>query len=171
MLKNIINKKIEIEKNNKKNIINKFFKNWTLCININNDNNNKEDEDKKSIDETNNSHSPDIIKGKRQKKKHIKVKFTRALTSKTIISSKKSEDQNISGVHTKKMKIKNIIVNPSEYFRNYSMAIDRSIDLNRINSNDIDLNPNIFKLLKLIDKLETKNIMYKYFISWKKGKK
>ena len=136
-------------------------------------NNNNKEEDAKTVDENIKSHSPINTQDKIHKKKHIKVKFTRALTSKTSISSKKSEDPNTStsGAHVKKMKIKNIVVNPAEFFRNYSVNIDRTIDFNKVNYNDLDTNTNIFKLLKLIDKLETKTIMFKYFMSWKKGKK
>ena len=94
------------------------------------------------------------------------------MTSKTSISSKKSEEKsNTSAIHTKKMKIRNIVVNPSEYFRTKSIDINRSISLNNINSHDIDFNPNTLKLIKLIGKLEFKNIMFKYFILWKKSKK
>ena len=95
------------------------------------------------------------------------------MTSKTSISSKKSEEKsNNSTIHTKKMKIRNIVVNPSEYFRNKSIDINRTISLNNINNNhDIDFNTNTLKFIKLIAKLEIKNIMFRYFILWKKGKK
>jgi hypothetical protein len=71
------------------------------------------------------------------------------------------------------MKIKNIVVSPYDYFKNKSINISRSLSLaeNYNYSHDIDYNPNILKLLNLISKIEIKNIIYKYFIFWKKGKK
>ena len=74
------------------------------------------------------------------------------------------------------MKIKNIVVSPYDYFKNKSINIgniSRSLSLNA-NYNyihDLDYNPNVLKLLNLISKIEAKNIIYKYFIFWKKGKK
>ncbi len=110
--------------------------------------------------------------GKKPKKKHVKIKFTRTITSKTSLSSKKSEENaNSSGVHTKKMRVKNIVVNPSVYFRNNSSNTKTHMLFKNFLSNNLDYNPNILKLLNLINKIENKNIKFKYFIFWKKGKK
>ena len=161
----IINKKIESEKKNRNNILAKYLKNWYI-------NNSNKNEYENKIKRNFNSNTIDNVKDKKIKKKHIKVKFSRTLTSKSSISSKKSEEiSNSSAIHTKKMKIRNIVVNPSEYFRNNPIDINGSISLNNINNYDIYFNPNTLKFIKLIAKLEIKNIMFRYFILWKKGKK
>jgi hypothetical protein len=172
MPKKLLNKKMQLENNTKITILKKYFEIWkmqeTKFIKVN------KMEDEKVKDINSKYLSPYIDKRKVHKKKHIKVKFSRTLTSKTSLSSKKSEDKsNTSAVHVKKMKIKNIVVNPSDYFRNKSGIISDNFLINNLNnnSNDLDYNPNIFKLLKLIDKIEKKNLQYKYFIFWKKGKK
>ena len=48
------------------------------------------------------------------------------------------------------MKIRNIFVNPSEYYRYYSGNVNKSIDFNKISSNNFDLNPNRLKILELL---------------------
>ena len=160
----LINKKIEIEKKADYNKVNAYFNIW------NNKSNKIEDE--KITDNNIKRLLPENKKDKRNKKRHIKVKFSRAMTSKTSISSKKSEDKsNISDIPLKKMKIKNIVVNPTEYYRYNTIEINKSISLNNINIHDIDYNPNALKLIKLIVKIENKNIIFRYFNSWKKNKK
>ena len=170
LLKKLINKKIESEKKSSIEATKKFFNIWKKTET--NFIKEKKSEDEKIKEQNYKYLSPYVDKGKIHTKKHIKLKFCRTLTSKTSLSSKKSEEKsNMSGVHVKKMKIKNIVVNPSEYFRNKSSIIKDNFCFNNLNSNDLDFNPNVIKLLKLINKIEMKNLQYKYFIFWKKGKK
>ena len=155
LLRNILNKKINLENKNKYNILNNYFKKW-------NKRTNKYFEKEKPNIKLN-LHSPDMeIRGK-SKKKHIKIKFTRAITSKTSLGSIKSEDKsNSSIIHTKKMRIKNIVVNQTEYLT--TTLLNNS----QIYQNSINKNKKIIKLLYLIDKIDNKNSMYKVFKYWKK---
>ena len=60
------------------------------------------------------------------------------------------------------MRIKNVEVNPSDYLANF--LINNNIHNSR------NVNVNTIKLIKLIDKFESKNLVFKYFKSWKKIK-
>ena len=161
------NNNINNNNNDSLNQIN-IFKKIDSNNNIDNDNNiiNNEEikkEDKK-IKFNNNLHSPDmeIRGGNKSKKKYIKVKYSKAMTSKTSIGSIKSEGKsNNSSIQTKKMRIKNVEVNPSDYLANFLIN-------NNIHNKNV--NPNSIKLIKLIDKVESKTLVYKYFKSWKKIK-
>ena len=103
-------------------------------------------------------HSPDIeIRG--NKKRHIKIKYSKALTSKTSLSSIKSEGKsNTSGnFYIKKMRVRNIIINSSDYlFLNYKTE-------NNYNRK--------IKLSRIINRIENHNIIAKCFKYWKKHKK
>jgi hypothetical protein len=94
------------------------------------------------------------------------------MTSHTLSSKKSEEKSNSSSVNTKKMRIKNVVVNPYVYYKSNSNHKFDSILFNTNNNiTNLDSNPNILKFFKLIDKIENKNIKFKYFIFWKKGKK
>ena len=161
LLKKIINKKIDLGKKNNCNLYNKYFKIWKNNINESNTNDNS----KRKIDF--NLHSPDMELRGKSKKKHIKVRFTRAITSKTSIGSIKSEGKsNSSSIQTKKMRIKNVVVKPSIYLT--TTLINNSLDSNIFKTNQ---NKKAFQLLCLLDKIDNKIIIYKSFTYWKKKKK
>ena len=160
LLSGIINKKIKKEENNNIEILNKYIKIWKKYINA------YKDEGKPKIKI--NLHSPDIeIRGNKSKKKHIKVKFSRALTSKTSIGSIKSEGKsNSSSIQTKKMRIKNIVVNPTEYITTTLFNNSQIYNNNISNKNKI-----FIKLFSLLDKIDNKNMIFKCFKYWKKNQK
>ena len=168
-----INEKISDNNNNnnlkKINIIKNKDKNDNNNDNIiNNEEIKKED---RKIKFSHNLHSPDmeIRGGNKSKKKYIKVKYSKAMTSKTSIGSIKSEGQsNNSLIQTKKMRIKNVVVNPSDYIANILINNNSPIN-NNIHNNNI-INTNTIKLINLIDKIESKNLKFKCFKSWKKAK-
>ena len=145
LLKKIVHKKIE------KNlvILNKYFKKWKYFVNDNN---------KKKI---RNMYSPDMeIRGNKSKKRHIKIKYNnRALTSKTSLSSIKSEGRSNSSTnfYIKKMRIRSVVINTNNY----------SIINYKTENNDIR---NI-KLSNIIKKIEEKNIINNCFKYWKKNKR
>ena len=163
-----INEKISDNNNNnnlkKINIIKNKDNNDNI---INNEEIKKED---RKIKFSHNLHSPDmeIRGGNKSKKKYIKVKYSKAMTSKTSIGSIKSEGQsNNSLIQTKKMRIKNVVVNPSDYIANILIKNNSSLN-NSIHNNII--NTNSIKLINLIDKIESKSLKFKCFKSWKKAK-
>ena len=161
LLKKIINKKIDLEKKNNYNLLNKYCKIWKNNVNASNTNANS----KRKIDF--NLHSPDMELRGKSKKKHIKVRFTRAITSKTSIGSIKSEGKsNSSSIQTKKMRIKNVVVKPSIYLT--TTLINNSSDTNIFKTNQ---NKKALQLLCLLDKIDNKIIIYKSFTYWKKKKK
>ena len=157
LLGKIINTKISSEKNNNIALLNKYFKDWNKYIN-------KYNEDSKSKIKIN-LHSPDMeIRGNKAKKKYIKVKFTRAITSKTSIGSIKSEAKsNSSNIQTKKMRIKNIVVNPEEY-----IATTLLNNNPLYNSSVNKTKKSYIKLLNIMDKIDNKSMKYKCFKYWKK---
>ena len=155
ILRNILNKKIALENKNKFNILNNYFKKWNKTTN-------KYYEKAKSNIKIN-LHSPDMEIRQKSKKKHIKIKYSRAITSKTSIGSIKSEGKsNSSTIHTKKMRIKNVVVGQTEYLT--TTLLNNS----QMNMNNINKNKKTIKLLFLIDKIDNKNLMYKCFKYWKK---
>ena len=142
-------KKLVIKKNeNNLRILNKYFNQWKNSNIFN---------EKKSKIKFRNMHSPDIqLRG--NKKRHIKIKYSKALTSKTSLSSIKTERSNTSGIlNIKKMKVRNIIVNSSDY-----QYLKHKTENNYNRS---------FKLSKIIKKIENRNIIAKCFKYWKKIKK
>ena len=142
-------KKLVIKKNeNNLRILNKYFNQWKNSNIFN---------EKKSKIKFRNMHSPDIeLRG--NKKRHIKIKYSKALTSKTSLSSIKTERSNTSGIlNIKKMKVRNIIVNSSDY-----QYLKHKTENNYNRS---------FKLSKIINKIENRNIIAKCFKYWKKIKK
>ena len=157
LLSNIINKKINLEKKNYIELLDKHFKIWNKFINKYND----DSKPKIKI----NLHSPDIeIRGNKSKKKYVKVKFTKAITSKTSIESIKSEGKsNSSSIQTKKMRIKNIVVNPKEYITTTFLN-----NISLYNNNTNKANKKYIKLLYIMDKIDNKTMKYKCFKFWKK---
>ena len=155
LLKKIINKKLDLEVKYNFNLLNDNFKNWFQ----------KTYKYQKPKVNNHNLHSPDMeIRGK---KKHIKIKYTRAITSKTSIGSFKSEGKsNSSSIHVKKMRIKNVIVNPSDYLTTTLINND-SNSQKFINKNK----KIIIKLLCLLDKIDNINMIFKCFKYWKNNKK
>ena len=164
--KNNENEKIDNNNNDSLKKINILKKN-----NINNEEIKKED---RKIKFNNNLHSPDmeIRGGNKSKKKYIKVKYSKAMTSKTSIGSIKSEGKsNNSLIQTKKMRIKNVVVNPSDYLANILINNNSSLYSNRNNNiHNNNINTNSIKLINLIDKVESKNLKFKCFKSWKELK-
>ncbi len=157
LLKKIVNKKIDLDNKNKYSLLEKYFKRWHKYTTMSNDNSNL----KMSV----NLHSPDMeIRGK-SKKKHIRVKINRAITSKTSIGSLKSEGKsnNSSIIHSKKMRIKNIVVNSSAYLTT-SLLSDNNANYNNMNPNK----QKAINLLCLLDRIDNKHSMYRYFKYWKK---
>lgn len=173
---------IEDDKNNENEIYDKNKYNLNqkniLKNNDNNDiNNEKIKKEEKKIKFNNNLHSPDmeIRGGNKSKKKYIKVKYSKAMTSKTSIGSIKSEGKsNNSLIQTKKMRIKNVVVNPSDYIANIlinnNSSLYSSINNNIDNNNNNNVKANSIKLINLIDKIDSKNLRFKYFKLWKKIK-
>jgi len=157
LLKNIMNRKIDLEDKYNLNLLSDNFKKW-----LKNVNNYKKPKIKFNL------HSPDMeIRGNKSKKKHIKVKYSRAITSKTSIGSIKSDAKsNSSSIHTKKMRIRNIVVNPSEYLTT-TLINNNPIYNKNINKK----NKRIIKLLLLIDKIDNNNMIFKCFKHWKNKKK
>ena len=159
LLTNIINRKIKIDIKNNIQILSKYFKIWNKFIKA------YSDDAKPKIKI--NLHSPDMeIRGNKSKKKHIRVKYTKAITSKTSIGSIKSEGKsNSSSIQTKKMRIKNVVINPTEYLATTLLN-------NKKYSNSANIkNTKFLKLLTLMDKLDNKNLIFKCFKYWKKIKK
>ena len=157
LLNNIINKKINLEKKNNIDKLNKYFKYWNKYIRA------YADDSKRTINI--NLHSPDIeIRGNKSKKKHIRVKFTKAITSKTSIGSIKSEGKsNSSSIQTKKMRIKNIVVNPHEYLATTLLN-------NQVYNNTNIKYKRYLKILLIMDKIDNKSMKYKCFKYWKNNK-
>ena len=66
------------------------------------------------------------------------------------------------------MRSKNVVLNPSDYIANILINNNSPIN-NNIHNNNI-INTNSIKLINLIDKIESKNLKFKCFKSWKKAK-
>ena len=150
IFKQLINKRIEKENQCYKIMIKKYFKLW--------------------FDQNNNNNNISVFKNtfysstteKKAKKKHIKIKYSHDISFRmesSIISEKKdkSKSNTINTSHKKTMKVKRKIIKTNNNLRNF------------FNSN-LKLAPNMIKMSKLINKFDNKNILSKYFISWKKVK-
>jgi len=148
LLNKIVSKKIEYNLI----ILNKYFNLWKQFSNLFNDNGPRI--------KFRNMHSPDMaIRGNKSKKKHIKIKLSRALTSKTSLSSIKSEGRSNSSSHfyIKKMKVRSVVINTN----NYSIINFRTENV---------YNRNI-KLFSIINKINDKSDIIKCFKIWEKGKR
>jgi hypothetical protein len=151
IFKQLINKKIEKENQHYNTSIKKYFKLW---FDQNNNNNNNI-----SVFKNNNYSS---TTEKKVKKKHLKIKYSHEISFKTessFFSDKKdkSKSSTINASHKKIMKVKRKIIKTNNNLRNF------------FNSN-LKLAPKMIKMGKLINKFDNKNILSKYFISWKKVK-
>ena len=158
ILNKIVFKKIEQQNKNDFLILNKYFKKWfNLTKSFN-----KEYNQKTII---RNLQSPDMIIRGNKKKKYIKIKYGKALTSKASISSIKSEErQNISNNFSiKQMRIRNIIINTNS--NNLQISSD-NYRTKRIYNNKINI-----KLSDIIIKVNNKKMNKKYFQLWKKNNK
>ena len=73
------------------------------------------------------------------------------------------------------MKVKNIVVDPSQFFVNKQLNRSYSISFynynNIINKYGIDLGQRTMKLSNVINKTHNKKVKNKYFKFWKKGEK
>ena len=131
-------------------ILNKYFMQWKKYTNLFN---------KKKI-KIRNMHSPDMeLRGNKNKKRHIKIKYSKALTSKTSFSSIKSEGRSNSSRHfyIKKMKVRNVVIN----------SFDHSIINYRTENNYMKQ----IKLSYVMQKIDNKSDIIKCFKIWKKNKK
>jgi hypothetical protein len=152
LLNKIVNKKIDLENKHKYYLLNKYFKKWYKnTIMTSNHPNSKI---------SCHLHSPDMEIRKKSKKKHIRVKINRAITSKTSLGSMKSEGKvNTSSIlPSKKMRIKNVIVDSSAHLTT-SLLNDSNLNVN---------NEKAINLSLLLDKIDNKNLIYRFFKYWKK---
>ena len=177
----IINKKIESDNKDYLNKISNYFNEWSSKKPYKNENNNSNNNNKQIYTHkktrSTNFYSPNgKLRGNKSGKKHIKIKYSRAMTSKTSIGSAKSEDKSHnSSFHTKKMRIKNISITPVEYYKKNPLNKSLSLSFFKYNSNNMnktgnDLDSIILKVSNVVDKIQIKNIMYKYFKIWKNKK-
>jgi hypothetical protein len=152
LLNKIVNKKIVLENKHKYNLLNKYFKKWYKNTFMTSNHPNS----KISC----HLHSPDMEIRKKSKKKHIRVKINRAITSKTSLGSMKSEGKvNTSSIlPSKKMRIKNVIVDSSAHLTT-SLLNDSNLNVN---------NEKAINLSLLLDKIDNKNLIYRFFKYWKK---
>lgn len=175
LLKKIIEKKLNLIK--KKNIIylTKYFIIWKnksqlLFTHLNN-----EKIERKYKSNTVNSK---IYRQKSDsKKKHVKVKYKKTFSnllnnySNTFYSST-SNKKNYLSKSTKKMKINKLMSNScSNLFSSFSKEIDSKSKQNLMNIISKKNNDFYNKVIFLIKLIEKKNIIYKYFIEWKKESK
>ena len=137
-----MNKKIEIEKKKRENIMIKYFKLWNNHIN-----NNK-------VSRVLNR-SDYLLTQRKSKKKYIKIKYSHDISFRTESSlrSEEKERNKNNGYKMKKMKIKSVVIN-SDYLRNKSFKMEKKT----------------IKFIDLIKKIDNKKIINQFFIAWKKGK-
>ena len=135
-------------------ILNKYYRQWKQFSDSFNDNG-------RPILKLRNMHSPDLeIKGNKSKKRYIKIKYSKALTSKTNISSIISEGRSNSSssrFYVKKMKVRNLVVNANT--NNQIIKYKEESNYTR----------NI-KLSYILQKIDNKTNIIKCFKSWKKQK-
>ena len=144
LLKSLINKKIERITNYYKNLLSKYFNIWV----------------KKSINIFERSDSCLTTRTK-SKKKYIKLKYNHDLSFKTdssFISEQREKsisiNNNKNNNHKKVMKLKSIIISKNK-------------SRNMIGSN-FNFEPRIQKMHLLINKIDDKKILNKYFVFWQK---
>ena len=169
--KDILRKLIKIKNKCINKIVKKFFQNWiknskliisngTLTSSLNYSNNN-------NIYNTINHERRKITVNKRK----IKIKKENNLSN-----SQNSERKATSLSKEKKMKIIRRVSEPKEYLLLYN-SFNKNLknSLNKLNSYDIlkneEKNVTLHKIFYIINKLECKKILYKFFIDWKKMKK
>jgi len=150
LLNKIVSKKMKYNFS----ILNKYYRQWKQFSDSFNDNG-------RPILKLRNMHSPDLeIKGNKSKKRYIKIKYSKALTSKTNISSIISEGRSNSSssrFYVKKMKVRNLVVNANA--NNQIIKYKEESNYTR----------NI-KLSYILQKIDNKTNIIKCFKSWKKQK-
>ena len=150
LLNKIVSKKMKYNFS----ILNKYYRQWKQFSDSFNDNG-------RPILKLRNMHSPDLeIKGNKSKKRYIKIKYSKALTSKTNISSIISEGRSNSSssrFYVKKMKVRNLVVNANA--NNQMIKYKEESNYTR----------NI-KLSYILQKIDNKTNIIKCFKSWKKQK-
>ena len=150
LLNKIVSKKMKYNFS----ILNKYYRQWKQFSDSFNDNG-------RPILKLRNMHSPDLeIKGNKSKKRYIKIKYSKALTSKTNISSIISEGRSNSSssrFYVKKMKVRNLVVNANANNQIIKYKEDSIYTRN-------------IKLSYILQKIDNKTNIIKCFKSWKKQK-
>ena len=150
LLNKIISKKMKYNFS----ILNKYYRQWKQFSDSFNDNG-------RPILKLRNMHSPDLeIKGNKSKKRYIKIKYSKALTSKTNISSIISEGRSNSSssrFYVKKMKVRNLVVNANANNQIIKYKEESTYTRN-------------IKLSYILQKIDNKTNIIKCFKSWKKQK-
>ena len=146
-----INKIVSKKMNDNLSILNKYFDQWKQFSDSFNDNG-------RPILNIRNMHSPDLeIRGNKSKKRYIKIKYSRALTSKTNLSSIVTEgrsNSSTSSFYVKKMKVRNIMINTAIKLPIYKYKEESNCKKN-------------IKLSYIIQKIDNKANIIKCFKSWK----
>ena len=154
-------KKIIEKKTNKENILKKYYLIWKqsyklVYIDFNSNRNYKiENEEKRNRNKSESN------------KKHIKIKFKKTFTNNTIRSSS-YEKSNLLSVSSKKMKVSKKIYDKNNFYSTASSSNLPNYKNNIFNRISNDENQLYNKVISIIKKIENKNIIYKYFIDWKK---
>ena len=150
LLNKIVSKKMKYNFS----ILNKYYRQWKQFSDSFNDNG-------RPILKLRNMHSPDLeIKGNKSKKRYIKIKYSKALTSKTNISSIISEGRSNSSssrFYVKKMKVRNLVVNANANNQIIKYKEESTYTRN-------------IKLSYILQKIDNKTNIIKCFKSWKKQK-
>ena len=147
----LLNKIVSKKMNDNLSILNKYFDQWKQFSDSFNDNG-------RPILNIRNMHSPDLeIRGNKSKKRYIKIKYSRALTSKTNLSSIVTEgrsNSSSSSFYVKKMKVRNIMINTATKLPIYKYKEESNCKKN-------------IKLSYIIQKIDNKANIVKCFKSWK----
>ena len=147
----LLNKIVSKKMNDNLSILNKYFDQWKQFSDSFNDNG-------RPILNIRNMHSPDLeIRGNKSKKRYIKIKYSRALTSKTNLSSIVTEgrsNSSTSSFYVKKMKVRNIMINTAIKLPIYKYKEESNCKKN-------------IKLSYIIQKIDNKANIIKCFKSWK----
>ena len=147
----LLNKIVSKKMNDNLSILNKYFDQWKQFSDSFNDNG-------RPILNIRNMHSPDLeIRGNKSKKRYIKIKYSRALTSKTNLSSIVTEgrsNSSTSSFYVKKMKVRNIMINTATKLPIYKYKEESNCKKN-------------IKLSYIIQKIDNKANIIKCFKSWK----
>ena len=147
----LLNKIVSKKMNDNLSILNKYFDQWKQFSDSFNDNG-------RPTLNTRNMHSPDLeIRGNKSKKRYIKIKYSRALTSKTNLSSIVTEgrsNSSTSSFYVKKMKVRNIMINTATKLPIYKYKEESNCKKN-------------IKLSYIIQKIDNKANIIKCFKSWK----
>ena len=164
-------KKIIEKKSNNNNILTKYFliwKNSYKLVYINFSCNQNLD-NKIGRDENVNRYKSENV----GKKKHIKIKYKKSFTTniKDMARSNSYEKTNVLSMSSKKMKVSKLFYDKSNFYSTISSSQISHCKSNFFNRIVKDENKFYNKVISLIKKIENKNIIYKYFINWKKESK